>query len=278
MPQTTPIRLLAGAFLGAAVTGLALTALPRRAPGAVAPTAIAAPPATRPETAPFVAPGETIVGNTSLLPTALRIDGDTVIFEYDLVPLASNRSADIYRQSWGPTPGAVPEHWTLVTTSGDRIETRLLSDLARTVRFTVPSSFRLDDVAGLEITAWRMRFSADLVRDLDLRQPNPVVLPDLRSVVLRRTLEPTTGAVAQFRVEPAPEPFGSRVQGRRADISLWSPAPAWNGDYGRLAGDLNAQLTFTGDLPDPLPLGVSWSGWVQIPSEIEVDLGRLSHG
>ncbi len=273
---------MAGLALGAASAALGLWlgsgdgAI--AAPEPTATTATTQPP-DRIGRAVWVAPGETVLGPTVLVPQGFALAEGRLDFAYalhDIAPPAYGVFAD---------DGAAiiaPEAWTLTTTGGE-IAGSTVSKEARTAAFEVPDGFSLDQITGLRLDRHRIRLPvrhrldiplddfADRVLQEGVTVGLDLVLPQSNNTIVRvrSHSDATDGFVLGGGAQTFVDEFADRPLIRGVGSGFTQVGFAENG----------VQLTYEGDvLPDPLPLLVMVRGWVGRDAPIDIDLSGVVDG
>jgi hypothetical protein len=226
--------------------------------GEAAPVAPSTTTTTRPPPEWFH-PAETLLGPAVLVPEHLGADGGAVWLRYRLEPITP--------ASAGPEDAAdtavLPRSWTLVTDAGEYRATT--TPWTREVRFAVPPGVSAGGIRELRIDdIWiRSPFNRQVTVDLD-DTPDAVVAPGM-SVVVIRTMGGSSGSQAVAAMQ-ASEGFTI------SELAIESTAGSWITSSMNQGATTRWTLSFTGPIPDPLPLSIRGVAWLRVDSGSVVDL------
>lgn len=256
MNQSIRLMLFAGAGAGLAGAGVLLGLLAAPAvPADAAATTTTLTETTLP-TQPFVAPGETLLGNTALVPRSLVTEEGEVTLEYELVRL-------------GPSL-TTPETFELRTAGGD-VRTEIVRNEERTsVSFDVAET---DGVEAIVVTTTRT--PTTMQYEVEIPHAETVALVDGSTVSVGTILEQSNGSIVRFEVEPPADVFGSQDAFFVESLATGAE-PGWEGSatFAGPGAFGSPQLLWAGDgpVPDPLVLVVTTWTWLQQPTSLPIDL------
>ena len=280
-PPPLPLSIAAGLAVGALLaTGGFWLGERTAGPPAASPVAVVSTSAPAVGTDPtrWVAPHETVLGPTVLVPTAIAARPGEVELSYRLVDIAPPPVGD-------PGPNAEqqvvsPETWTLLTDGGP-VSGASATTRARTARFAVPAGFDPATITGARIESWRMRMPVHHVLEIaqDDTTEHPVEVGT--AIALRFVLPQPQNTLVQFRIVNSADSFsaatGSFSAAFEARPQLSGIGPGWTNVGNTDSGGV--QLTYVGEeLLDPFPLLVESHQWVRMTSSIDVDLAGVLDG
>lgn len=204
---------------------------------------------------PIIAAGETLIGNTILVPLSVRAVGNDIVFDYSLTGLG------------GAVVTAVPERFVLTTPEGTDYEGSLSSPDPRSVRFEGVAD---EAVEAITVTQWRQRMYEEY--DTTLSLTDGAALSDGTFLAIDRVLDETIGALVYFTVTLGSDRgFGSS--------EFIGPLLITSGDgwqdvldvHSTGSGLTAASLSVTVDpLPETYPLHVVARPWVAMEDRLVV--------
>ncbi len=271
-PPRAVVSIAAGLILGASAAGAGLWVGSRDAAADPVVVDDAPPPATVPkddERPVWADPGEIVLGPTVLVPRGASLDGGELILAYDLVDIAPPATG--FPGPNASEAAAAPELWTLLTTSGERIEARTTA-AARSARFPVPDGFDPTTVTGARIDAWRVRLPVTHILEIAHDDLSDHVLEPSTAVGLRLILAQAQNTLVQFRVSHPQDGFsgGSTTFSLafEAQPGVRGVGPGWT-NVG--ITETGTQLTYVGgELPDPFTIAVDTHEYWVVTDPLEV--------
>lgn len=181
--------------------------------------------------APFVEPGEVLIGSTALLPRGVEVEDGVAVFHYELAGIGPALPIDEDSEHHGDVL-MVPERWQLTTTAGAVVESTV-GPRNNSVRFDLPS---VDDtVDRIELVGWRVATPIGDRAELPIEKGAAGTFRS-GTAVIETVLEQSTSTIVQIDFDRSGEDWqsgllrplepGWRVTGRQGGgIQL-----IWDGD------------------------------------------------
>ena len=207
---------------------------------------------------------ETRIGPAVVVPTGLQMEGDRVLFTYDLSPISPTAAlASPDRPPEDPAT-ASPASFTL-TYPGGTVSARALGPGQRAGRFEVPDGIGPAEVEAITIDSYWVPVPAGY--EIDLSPTSGAWVPAAPGVRARiaQVVDQAENYLVIVELDSEPllaEDLGIAGKGRewQASSHAMSPGTRWT-------------LDFRGDtLPDPVRLTVRGVAWIEVPGGGPVDL------
>jgi hypothetical protein len=272
--RSTVIGALLGLVLGAGGVLLIASLLDDGAGPAAAEsttTTAAAPAAATPV---WVDEAETVIGPAVIVPDSLRLEGDEVVFRYELASLApllgyEPTTVQINPQS-GPTevgPGDLdpifPSSWTIVA-DGEEIGGVTSNSRARSARFEVSEGFVMAAIDSLRLDGYRIPVPVNIEFALEEGQPTGVA-PGV-SVSVVRIAPQGSQSILQVEILAAESV-------NREHLAIEGTTAAWLSAVREAEGRPRYNLRYAGsELPDPLVLRARGFVWLPVERSFTIDL------
>ncbi len=255
---------LAGLFAGvlvALVVWLVVRPGAAAEPLATAATqAVTTTTAVTPTTAPvWVNVHETRLGPSVVIPASLEMEGEWLVFTYDVVNVAPGPDAHLGL--------AAPARWTLDTGDGE-VSSESAGPTSRAVRFRVGSGFAPEQVEGIRVDSYRVASPVEWPLPLDPTSIDPMTIGPELTFRLVTIIEQTANSLVIIEVDSGGAPIDMlAVLGRGRD---------WASSSFSMLGTPRWTLDFRGaELPDRLPLVVRGVAWIEIERTASVDLSGV---
>jgi hypothetical protein len=254
------LALLAGAGLAAGAAA-AFFLLPGRTPPAAATSTTAAATTTTPT---WLSAHETRIGSTLVVADELQMEGDRILFTYDLVgigPMQEVASADRPPEYLA---AAVPASFTL-TYPGGTSAARVLGPGQRAGRFEVPEGITTEQVQAISVDSYWVPAPAGYYIDLSPSSGDWVpAAPGVRARILQVVEQAENYLVIVELESDAILTEHLSVAGEGRD---WQSS-----SYSQIGGQ-RWTLDFRGEtLPDPVRLVVRGIAWIEVAGGGPVDL------
>ena len=237
-------------------------------PGAAGPAALTSTTVAATTTTTWVSPHELRLGPVVVVATRLQMEGERVLFTYEVTPLTPPPGDAATEGSPEAVFPAAPASFTL-TYPGGTASARALGPGQRSGRFEVPAGVTLDQVQAISIDSHWVAVPLDYTIDLSPSTRAWVpASPGLRARILRVT-EQAESLLVVVEVE------GDAVLA--SDIAIAGEGREWwSSIYSEMDGP-HWTLDFRGEaLPDPISLTVRGVGWVEMPGGGPVSLEGLT--
>ena len=224
-----------------------------------------------------VAPNETLIGSTALVPTGIEAGGTDVAITYDLVVLAPYSGVPplvTFVPFAGPSEVPVDEinhvyplRWELVTTGGT-FEGGPANPDIRVARFDVDEGFSPSEIQEVVIVEARTPYALEVPFTLSNDEPTFEVVPGV-DVSLLNVSDQGSSTIVQVAIDADdPELASAFVSG---------DGPGWRSAVFEAEGRPRITLTYVGGpLPDPIPLVAAATVWLEVPGPFPVSIGAGS--
>jgi hypothetical protein len=209
-------RFAAGLLVGV-VIAVSLAVLLRDGEETVTTTTTTSLTASEPQIEPWFEAGEVLIGATAILPRELDIDDGTAYFDYDLAGLGPTIRDDGEERLDLATPHgdhmAMPEHWVLMTTSGQTIP-GTSGPFDTSVSFDLPDEN--DTVTSITLVGWRI--AAPLAEQIELTiVAGESATMQRGSVTIETVLEQSISTIVQVDVDHVGDSWESNISLRPLD-------------------------------------------------------------
>lgn len=218
----------------------------------------------------FVDPGETLIGSTAIVPTAIVSSGTGFAVEYDLVSLAPTAGLPpIIFSTFGNTqeiqndelPVLFPRNWVL-TTESQRFEGGPANPNVRIARFELPEGVNASEVTSVEIIDPLMMASLDTHFELSEEAPLVAIVDGVQARLLNISPQGDSTIVQIELIAEDPVDLTFGVNGVGA---------GWRSAFFEAEGRPRVNLTWVGgDLPDVMTFRAHGDQWVEIPGSYPV--------
>lgn len=218
----------------------------------------------------FVDPGETLIGSTAIVPTAIVSSGTGFAVEYDVVSLAPTAGLPpIIFSTFGNTqeiqndelPVLFPRNWVL-TTESQRFEGGPANPNVRIARFELPEGVNASEVTSVEIIDPLMMASLDTHFELSEEAPLAAIVDGVQARLLNISPQGDSTIVQIELIAEDPVDLTFGVNGVGA---------GWRSAFFEAEGRPRVNLTWVGgDLPDVMTFRAHGDQWVEIPGSYPV--------
>jgi len=252
---------VAGLAAGAAAAFLMLpgaTGSTEGSPTTTAPTTTTVPP--------WIGRHETRIGPTVFVPQGLEVEGNRLLFTYDLYPITP--LAEASPESPELAAGAVPASFTL-TYPGGAVSYRVLGPTQRAARFEVPVGVTPDQVQAINIDSYWLPVPGGYTIELSPSSGAWVpAAPGVRARILQ-VLEQATNYLVVVELE------ADAIL--TEDLAIAGEGRDWQSSSYSQIGGQRWTLDFRGEtLPDPVRLTVRGVAWIEVPGGGPVDLDGMA--
>lgn len=223
----------------------------------------------------FVAPGETVIGSTVVVPTSVIDSGTELVVEYDLVSLAPTeglppifirnfRSTQVIENS--ELPVVFPRRWVLTTESGV-FEGGPANTNVRVARFELPEGVNVSSIVSLEIVDPLVTASLDTHFELSTQSPTTEIIDGVSARLLNISDQGDTTIVQIELVADDPIDLRFAIEGVGAG---WRSAA--------FAAEERPQVNLTwagGELPETMTFRAHGLQWVELAGSFAVAIERF---
>ena len=238
-------------------------------PGTLATTTTASEPV-----AVFVAPGETVVGPVVIVADEPHLDGEQLVFDFEITGLAPIGDAATVLQyaGFGSTRELLPQDldtvfpdsWTLTTPEGP-ISGSVANPAARAARFEVGPDFDLETITSVSISSYALLAPIDAAISLGSGMESAPVAPGITARLLAITEQDNT--IIQVELTSQRE-FNLNA------ITIAGDGPGWVAAVREAEGRPRWNLTYNApQVPSPIDLTVSGSIWIPVDKAVPVVFG-----
>lgn len=223
----------------------------------------------------FVAPDETLIASTALVPEAVGSSGTELAIDYDLVSLAPTEGLPpIFFHTFGNTQEIqneelsvmFPRDWVL-TTESDRFEGGPANTDARVARFELPEGVGPKDIVSVEIIDPLIKASLDMHFELSEQAPIAEIVDGVEAHLLNISAQGDSTIVQIELVVDDPIDLTFGVEGVGA---------GWQSANFEAEGRPRVHLAWAGsDLPEVMTFRAHGNQWVEFPGVFPVLVGRF---